>query len=143
MMKGNIGTLMPRVAAEIDKRSNQILRERLGLGLSQFKIMLTLLSGDGISQSEIAEKLSQTEAAISRQIKLLEQKGLIKIKKSAASGREKSIFLSQKGLDLTDMSISILNDFHSPMFATLSEEQQNQLTSILLTMREYLRQNNV
>ena len=67
----NTGFVLQRLAFLLSKQSDQVLQEQLGIGFSQFKILMVLGWNPSVRQRHIAEKLEQTEAAVSRQLKLL------------------------------------------------------------------------
>lgn len=127
----NIGYLLNHLAFVLGRQSDQVLQERLGIGFSQFKIMMTLQWSPHIQQKVIAEKLGQTEASISRQIKLLHDLGLLQTVKRAENRREHITTLTQKGERLTDEAMSILNTYHAPVFEGLSEKERATLLELL------------
>lgn len=134
----NIGYLLHRVGFALDRHSDQVLRERLGLGFSQFKILIVLEEQNGAHQRLIAEALGQTEASISRQIKLMSAAELVVIRKSEHNKREHSIFMTTKGEVMAERAMRILNDYHAPMFERLTTKQQEQLLEALKIVRTYL-----
>lgn len=138
-MQNDIGSLLHKVSKLLDKTSDQVLLERLGIGLSQFRIMLFLLGSDGVEQRQIAGNLSQTEPSVSRQVKVLCEKGLVVVRRSPANRRLRLIFLTQKGAKMAEKAVNILNEYHAPMFELLSQRQQEQLVSTLSTMQKYIK----
>lgn len=139
MMESDIGSLLHKVSKRLDRVSDQVLLERLGIGLSQFRVLLYLLNGDGISQSLVAETLGQSEPSISRQVRILQQKGLAVVRRNASSRRDRLVFLTQKGARLAEKSVAVLNEYHAPLFAELNQKQQAQLVETLRTMQEYIK----
>ncbi len=138
-MQSDIGSLLHKVSKDLDKISDQVLLERLGIGLSQFRVLLYLLNSDGVRQKLIAENLAQTEPSVSRQVKVLQQKGLAIVRRSVSSRRDRLIFLTQKGAKTAEKAVNILNEYHAPMFASLSPKEQQQLIKTLQAMREFIR----
>lgn len=138
-MESDIGSLLHKVSKELDKISDQVLLERLGIGLSQFRIILFLLAGDGTEQKLIAENLSQTEPSISRQVKVLSSKGLTIIRRDPGSRRSRLVFLTQKGVKTAEKAVNILNEYHAPMFELLSQKQQQELLNTLQIIQEYIK----
>ena len=136
----DIGSLLHQASASLDRHSDEVLHERLGIGLSQFRILLSLLRDDGQSQVLIAENLDQTEASISRQIGLLKTKKLIDVRPNPVSKREKLIFITGKGLMLGESGLSILNSYHSPLFRDITDHDQAALKTILKTIQRHLDQ---
>jgi len=132
----NIGYLLNHLAFILSRQSDQVLQEQLGLGFSQFKIMMVLRWNPSLQQRQIAERLGQTEASISRQIKLLHDKNLLTTRISPENKREHITTLTTKGEKLTEQSMLILNNYHAPTFDSLSEKQQQQLVEILTIMHD-------
>jgi DNA-binding MarR family transcriptional regulator len=133
----NIGYLLQHLASVLGKQSDQALQEQLGIGFSQFKILMALQWNPHTQQRQIAEALGQTEASISRQIKLMLDKGLLQSKVSPQSKREHITTPTLKGVRLTEAAREVLNSYHAPMFEKLSDKQRQQLLEALSTMHEY------
>lgn len=131
MQNDNIGYLLHHVASAVDRHSDQVLMERLGVSFAHFKILLVLSEQDGASQGQIANKLSQTEASISRQVKLMEQSKLINIRRSTSNRRLRHIYLTNKGFAQTEKSINALNDYYEPVFGSLNEKERQSLQQVL------------
>jgi DNA-binding MarR family transcriptional regulator len=140
--RDNLGYLLHHLTTTLDRQSDQVLSERLGIGFSQFKILMALGRKDRCAQRDIAAYLGQTEASISRQIKLLIEKGLLQSRTSPTSRRERVTTLTAKGEALMDKAMQVLNNYHGPMFAKLSDKQKAQLTETLDTMHEHACQIN-
>lgn len=135
------GYLLHHLASTLDRQSDQILQERLGIGFSQLKVMMVLRAHGGVRQRFIADHLGQTEASISRQVGFMKEDGLLEVKVSPANRREHLVSLTRKGTRLMDEAFKILNHYHSPVFASLSERQRMQLHELVEIMhREICRQ---
>lgn len=132
----NIGYLLQHLSSALARQSDQVLQERLGIGFSQFKILMVLQRNPYVQQRQIAESLGQTEASISRQIKLLLDQGLLTSRRSEQNRREHITVLTDKGERLTSEALSALNSYHAPMFAKLGEKQQEQLVESLALMHQ-------
>ena len=132
----NLGYLLNHLAFVLSRQSDQVLQERLGIGFSQFKIMMVLSRTPHIQQKEIADKLGQTEASISRQIKLLTDQGLLQALKRPENRRERITTLTAKGERYTDEAIDILNAYHEPVFSSLTDKQATVLHEALTTMHQ-------
>lgn len=127
----NTGYLLHHLAFVLGRQSDQILQERLGLGFSQYKILMILERHPHVQQKTIADKLGQTEASISRQIKLLMEDGLLTTAKRAENRREHITTLTPKGERYTLEAMEILNNYHAPMFEKLTPKQQSGLMEAL------------
>lgn len=133
----NIGYLLQHLADVLAKQSDQALQERLGIGFSQFKILRVLQNNPHIQQRQIAEWLGQTEASISRQIKLMLEKGLLATTKNPHNRREHLTTPTAKGVRLTEESLNVLNITHQDMFTDLGEKHQQQLLDILAHIHQF------
>ena len=134
----NIGFLLQRLASIMARQSDQVLQEQLGIGFSQFKILMILHWKPETKQRYIADKLSQTEASISRQIKLLEKQGLITVHVSKENRRQHMTRLTPKGLRVIEKALDVLNSYYAPMFSGLSDKQKEQLLGTLNIMHDYV-----
>lgn len=130
-MNNNVGYLLHHLSSVLARNSDQVLQEQLGIGFSQFKILLILEQQTGLQQKQIASKLGQTEASISRQIRLLEEAGMITSYVNPNNRREHITRLAPKGVKVTERAMQILNTHHAPVFSRLSDRQQQQLQELL------------
>lgn len=130
----NIGYLLHHVSAVLAKQSDQALQNRLGLGFSQFKILMVLQWNPNVQQRLIAESLGQTEASISRQIKLMDERGWLRTTVSPKNRREHITTPTSKGIRLTEQAMKVLNEQHAPAFGNLSEKQISQLLESLIRL---------
>lgn len=126
-----IGYLLQHVSSMLAKQSDQVLQEQLGIGFSQFKILRSLQMGPHIKQRDIACSLGQTEASVSRQVKLMLQEGLLRTMRSPHNQREHITVPTQKGVRLTERAIEVLAKYHAPTLAALNDKQQRQLIEAL------------
>ena len=131
MNNDSIPFLLHTVATKLDSHCNQVLQERLGIGMAQFRILLVLQERHGRPQRDVAANLIQTEASISRQVKLLKRSGLVQSQTSKQNRRQHLLFLTMKGDHLADRATEILNDYLAPKFEILSEKEQARLQTHL------------
>ncbi len=132
-----IGYLLQHLSGVLAKQSDQVLLERLGIGFSQFKILMVLERNPHIQQHVIAERLGQTEASISRQIKLMHEKGLLQTTVSPNNRRQHLTSPTAKGLRLNEEALRILNNYHSQMFDSLGDKKRQQLMESLTQMHQF------
>jgi DNA-binding MarR family transcriptional regulator len=132
----NVGYLIQHLAFTMSRQNDQLLQERLGIGFSQFKILMVLERNPHLQQRQIAEALGQTEASISRQIKLMAADGLLQSTVSPRNRREHITTPTSKGIRLADEAMAALNNYHAPMFERLSEHQLAVLRDTLINMHE-------
>jgi DNA-binding MarR family transcriptional regulator len=132
--------LLDHIASLLAKQSDQVLQEQLGIGLSQFKILRALQTEPRTMQREIAANLGQTEASISRQVKLMLADGLLQSIRNSKDHREHLTIITPKGERLTEAAMIALERYHRPTFAALTDKQQEQIIAILRTLHDQLCQ---
>jgi len=123
----NLVYLIQHLAAIVGKQAEQVLQEQLGIGLSQFKILMVLEWNPRVPQRHIAASLGQTEASISRQIKLLTAKGLLVSKRDPENRRKHITAPTPLGMQVTEASTNILRRSFGPEFGGMGEDQVLQL----------------
>jgi DNA-binding MarR family transcriptional regulator len=111
------------------RQSEQALREQLGIGLSQYKILMELEWNPRTSQKAIADALGQTEASVSRQIKLLKSKGHLQSKLDPNNKRKHITVPTPIGMQLTEAANDILRRSLTSELGNMGEDQLMQLTA--------------
>lgn len=133
----NLGYLLQRVAFLLARQNDQILQEQLGIGFSQYKILMVLGENPSVQQKYIADRLGQTEAGISRQIKILKSKGLLTTRINPENRREHITVPTPKGEKLTERALTILDEYHAPMFESLGAKQKERMLESLNILQDY------
>ncbi len=126
-----LANLLHHAVAKVSRESDQILLEQLGIGLAQYKILTSLHESAKPQQRAIAVQLGQTEASISRQIKILEGKGMLVVSRNPENLREHRTQLTVKGLRVIEAAEASLRRYHRGVFAHLSKKQHVQLAEII------------
>ncbi len=134
----NIGFLLQKIALSLARQNDDILQDALGIGFSQFKILMALQWRPNVQQKQIAEHLGQTEASISRQIKLMYDDGLLQATPRPEDRREHITTLTPRGQRVCDEALDVLNQSYMPMFRQLSKQDQDALLRSLTIMHDYL-----
>jgi DNA-binding MarR family transcriptional regulator len=123
----NLGYLIQHLAAVMGRQSDQVLQEQLGIGLSQFKILMVLEWNPRVQQKAIADSLGQTEASISRQIKLLKSKKLLMTKQDPQNRRRHITVPTTLGMQITEAATAIMRRSFGPEFSSIGDDQLMQL----------------
>jgi DNA-binding MarR family transcriptional regulator len=119
----NLGYLIQHLAAVMSKQTDKVLQEQLGIGLSQFRILMVLEWNPRVQQSTIATSLGQTEASISRQIKLLEKRGFLVTKPDPLNKRKHIATPTPIGNQITEAATAVIRRNLGPEFASMGEEE--------------------
>jgi DNA-binding MarR family transcriptional regulator len=103
----------------LQQLSDDQLLAGAGVGLSQTRIMSVLNDSVPRSQRAIAHLLQQTEANVSRQLKVMHSYGLVSVVKSKSDARQRDVKLTTKGAHKYQMAVRVL------------AKQQNELLKLL------------
>ena len=136
----NLGYMINHVASVMSKQADQVLQEELGLGLSQFKILMVLQKNDRVQQRFIADSLGQTEASISRQIQLLQDKGLLTSKRDPKNLRQHITVPTADGLALTKTAMNLIANHLQPGLAQMGTTAFDELMTNLKLLHEIVCQ---
>jgi len=134
----SIDFFIEHVATLLARQSDQVLQEQLGIGLSQFKILRTLQHNSRIQQRQIADLLGQTEASISRQIKLLKSKQMISTNVNPANRREHLTTLLPQGVAVLEAAAKVLEQYHAPTLNVLSNRELVTLHGLLARLHDQM-----
>jgi DNA-binding MarR family transcriptional regulator len=132
----NLSYLLQHISEVLAKQYDQVLQEQLGIGLSQYKLLMVLEWNPRVQQLTIANSLGQTEASISRQIKLLKGKGLLMSKKDPTNRRRHITAPTPLGMQVTEAATAIMRRSFGPEFARLGEDQLFQLIATLQSLHQ-------
>lgn len=132
----NLSYLINHLAAVIGKQLDQTLKEQLGIGLSQYRILMVLEWNPRIQQKAIADSLGQTEASISRQIKLLKDKRLLTSQVDNLNKRRHISFPTPFGLQVTEAASDLLRKSFSSDLANINDNQIIKLTDNLIELHK-------
>lgn len=113
------------------RQADQVLQERLGIGMAQYRILQLLQERPNVQQKYLADSLGQTEASVSRQVKLLTEKGMLAVKINSKNRREHVTVLTPKGAKLTQAAYEIIEGYHQPAFDQFSDKEKRQLIETL------------
>lgn len=126
--------LVDHLSAVLSKQADHLLQDQVGIGMSQYKVLMILEWNPRVQQRIIAKSLGQTEASISRQIKLLTGKGLLNAKQDPANKRKHITAPTPKGMQVTEAANDILRRNFGAAFSSLNDEQATQLITGLTNL---------
>lgn len=125
-----IAATIHQLSATLSREADQILQEQLGLTFSQFKIMQAIQKAPRMQQRALALSLGQTEASISRQVKLLLDKQLINIRVNPNNRRQHLTQLTVRGERILQAAIAAVSRYHTETFSGLNSKQKIQLAQL-------------
>ncbi len=122
---------LPRIASSWTRRTDQLLLERFGIGVAQYRILALIKPESALGQAQLARALRQTEPAVSRQIALLADRGLLVSHVNPHNRRQHVAMLTPKGAHLLSAVEAVLAQHTSSLLAGLSPKQRKQLGELL------------
>ncbi|WP_054711900.1 MarR family transcriptional regulator [Bacillus sp. JCM 19041] len=114
--------------------------EPLSLAPEQHLLMILLLENDGLSQTEIAEKLNKDKASIARMISSLEKKQYVYRATSKHDGRVILVFVSEKGIALKKDMYRIGQEINVVLEKNFNEDEKNTLKHLLQQIQMNMRE---
>ncbi len=129
-----------KLAFLLEKRADENLKAQAGIGFAQFKVLEAIGSNMLAKQNLIASQLDQTEASISRQIKILQKKGLISVASVMGNRRARELSLTEKGEELLLQSVEILDMAQAQIIGALSYQEQRHFQELFERMLNKARQ---
>jgi DNA-binding MarR family transcriptional regulator len=125
----------------LNRIADQGLQNSLSLTLPQFLILTAVSQYPGVSQLKVAQYLDLTQAAISKQMKLMLDQGLIERSENPKNRREHVLRPTAKGKKLLTSGTKVLDRKMSEVFESLSEPDRVELMSALekITKRIYAK----
>lgn len=121
-------TSLHRLEFILQHKSDQLLRLNLGLGFGQLRILEGLSATRACSQRVLARQLYQTEANISRQLRLLQKDGYVEIIKHPKDKRQRRVKLTGDGADICKRAKGLLAGLHKEILASVDFRDAFNLT---------------
>ncbi len=134
---GSCGWYLKTLGTWMDNQMNEKL-EPLGLSLSQFAIIMTLLEQEGLTQVEIGQRVKLPGYATTRNIDKLEFLGYVKRQKHESSRRSYRILLTEAGRALAPDLYRATKSLNERFLSPLEEEQKTELLRILTVVASKL-----
>ncbi len=129
-----------KLAFLLEKRADESLKKQSGIGFAQYKVLEAIGRNALARQNMIAELLDQTEASISRQIKILEKRGLIVVGTVMGNKRARELTLTDRGDELLRQCELALDTAHGQLFNSLNFEEQQAFTELLERILKQVKQ---
>lgn len=123
-----------KLAFLLEKRADESLRDQLSIGFAQYKVLEAINQNMLARQNMVAEMLDQTEASISRQIKILQKMGLIKVADVMGNKRARELSLTRVGEDIVSNAEDVLDVTQSQIMGGLSYQEQRLLQELFERM---------
>lgn len=120
--KGSFSPLL-HLTYVLQQLSDDQLLAKAGVGLSQTRIMSVLNNSVPRSQRVIAQLLQQTEANVSRQLKVMHKYGLVSITKNKKDARQRDVKLTVKGSNRYLRAVKVLSIQQNELLKLLNKNE--------------------
>lgn len=134
----DLGRLLVSVCRLHHTRADQSM-DRLGLYRGQAFLLMTLSRQNGMTHSEIAEKLQISPAAVTKVIKRMEQARYLQRQADPADERVSRVYLQEKGRALIAEINTAFDKLDRVMFDELPAQDLERLYELLVRMQANLQ----
>jgi DNA-binding MarR family transcriptional regulator len=119
-------------------RAHELL-EAIGLYRGQGQVLHALWEQEGLTQTELAARLHNTPATMSKMLQRMEAAGFILRKPDPADQRVTRAYLTDAGRDVQSRTEAVWQTLEAETFAGFSPEECQQLRGYLNRLRDNLR----
>lgn len=137
MENTRISILVKTTSLAFDKLSNQLLTP-YDLTGSQFKILMVLYKSTpcSVRQADIEALFSMSNPTVTGLVQKLEAKDLVRRIPHPDDKRSRVLMLTDRALTLKEELLTLSDNMEKQMTANLTEDEYNQLASLLKKMLE-------
>ena len=115
----------------LQQLSDELLGQEVGVSLSHVRIMGALDATIPRSQRVVATNLRQTEANISRQMRVMADQGLVKIAPNKKDHRQRDVTLTSKGARKYEQAEKLLKKQEAQFLKAVNSRGQSSLENSL------------
>jgi len=139
MVKIKLGYQLFLVSRAHHNQASRMFGE-IGLFRGQPQVLFKLGEAEGLTQSELAEKLELTAATLTNLLTRMEQSGLIARRTDEMDSRCSRIFLTDNGRNKLAQAVAQTQKMDAVAFAGFNLEEQEQLNDYLERIHQNLTQ---
>jgi MarR family transcriptional regulator, organic hydroperoxide resistance regulator len=111
----------------------------LGLSVPQFDLLSTLSEREGITQSELAERLYVTKGNVSGLVDRLVEAGMVERRAIANDRRSYALHLTDRGRDLADRGLATQRDYVAGTLGRMAGQDLVAFEKLILSWRDHVR----
>lgn len=127
--------VMRKAFRTVDSKTSETFRS-LGLTPTQFSVLDVLYAKGEMTIGQLVDNILATSGNMTLVLNNMEKNGWIKRQKSSCDGRAFAISLTDKGTELIEKALPAHISRIEEVFAVLSEDEQEQLISLLKKFRQ-------
>ncbi len=133
---------LQRLTRQIRRASHQAIREKGGLYHRQAYLLHLIAKKNGANQRDLAEQMDIRPSSMTEMLMKLEESGFITRKQDEQDQRMMRNYLTVTGRREVEQLIAIHDDFADSLFNTLSEEEKEQMVTIIEKLCFHLGNND-
>lgn len=114
------------------------LFETLGLHRGQPPVLIALWEQEGLTQTDLAERLHNSPATMTKMLQRMERAGFIQRRQDASDQRVTRVYLTETGRTVQSQVESIFKRLEGETFANINEEDLARLNGYLVQIRKNL-----
>jgi len=122
-------------------RANTLL-EALGLYRGQPPVLFALWEQEGLTHTELAERLQNTPATITKMLQRMEKAGFVQRRADANDQRVSRVYLTEAGRAIQSQVQEVRDTMEADTFAGFSDEERPLLRTFLQRIRYNLTKVN-
>lgn len=115
----------------IDRRVTQAFEKRTGISLTRYEILFALEKNRQMTQTALQQSLAIDQAAITRHLKILEERHLVTRKRNEKNNREVLVAISEEGVQLLNSCNTGKEQFMDDLYEGFAPEEIQQLAMMM------------
>jgi len=115
----------------IDRQVTHNFEKRTGISLTRYEMLHTLLNRGKLPQTELQQSLKIDQAAITRHLKILEDKSFVLRERNKQNNREVIVEITDEGRKVLEDCDGNRKQFFDDLFIDFSEEEKRQLQTLV------------
>ena len=135
MINDEIREILDGISAQMRRNYSEMLRE-LNLHVGQDQLLCRLWREDGVTQTQLSERLNCEPPTVANMVKALESYDLIYRQRDEVDGRVNRVYLTTKGQDIKDPVERIWLKQQDKLLDGISSEERIILKELLKKMAE-------
>lgn len=127
------------IATAMSNQASSLFISQLGIGIVEWRCLSVLAQEEDVSAARICELSNMSRPLVSRALKQLHSKGLVKNAKKKAPGKTQPLSITPKGYSAHDAALTISLDREKNLRTGLSEDEIRDFLRIAKIMLRNVR----
>lgn len=136
-LSGTIGFLLARICKAHYSRA-RVLLDEIGLYRGQQFVLCVLWSEEGLTHSDLADRLGVSPATVTKALKRMERAGFLERRADPADQRVSRVYLTEAGREIRESVEQIWAELEQDTLRGFSDEERETLEGLLRRIGENL-----